>query len=196
MIDDVARWHGFAALLPPAEAREFRDCWDIGEQEAGLGLLVAALLEHRVPIGGTTRAEIAVTAEEWGVREAVEPGLGRLPYAEGGRRGDDALRLVDPADGLPLPGPAGSAGSAGPSGPSDGAGALLVVPWIVCTRCGRTLARAHEREPWGDLSYLARHYALFAPGRSAPERSFADGAAWEALTALRVSCGGGGGGGR
>ncbi|WP_217550206.1 hypothetical protein [Streptomyces sp. GbtcB6] len=37
---------------------------------------------------------------------------------------------------------------------------LVLVPWIACTRCGRILMRAHARERWGDLSYLARHYVI------------------------------------
>ncbi|MET9677606.1 hypothetical protein ABZY68_31620 [Streptomyces sp. NPDC006482] len=206
MIDDeAARWYGFAALLPPVQAQEFRDCWDIGEQEAGLDRLVAGLLEHRVPISGTTRAEIAVTAEEWGVREAIEPGLGRC-LDDGGRgedgRGPDgglgdgldggSLSIVDPAGGLPSPVPSPVPPPGSPPGPPTGPAGpdaeLLVVPWISCTRCGRTLARTHEREPWGGLSYLARSYVVFAPGGSVPERSFPREAAWEALTALRVTC--------
>ncbi|MEU9133115.1 hypothetical protein AB0D08_34305 [Kitasatospora sp. NPDC048540] len=46
MTDDVALWDRLAALLPEAEARQVRDCWNIGEQEAGLGLLVSGILTH------------------------------------------------------------------------------------------------------------------------------------------------------
>ncbi|MGW2646252.1 hypothetical protein ACWC2T_15330 [Streptomyces sp. NPDC001393] len=50
MIEDVVIWNRLAALLPVAEAQEIRDCWDIGEQEAELCLLVSGLLARGVPI--------------------------------------------------------------------------------------------------------------------------------------------------
>ncbi|MFD0152646.1 hypothetical protein ACWGQ4_24670 [Streptomyces sp. NPDC055721] len=178
MIDEVARWHGLAALLPPAQAQEFRDCWEIGEQEAGLDLLVAGLLEHRVPISDTTRAEIAVTAEDWGVWATLAPGLGRCL---GGGPGDGPVTLIEHAGTVPLPGSSVGADTAWE--------ALLVVPWLACTRCDRMLARAHHREGWGDLSFDARRYVLFAPDRSEPVRLFAPESVWEAFTALRESCG-------
>ncbi|MFB7011270.1 MULTISPECIES: hypothetical protein [unclassified Streptomyces] len=177
MIDEATRWRRFAALLPPADAAGFTDCWDIGEQEAGLDRLVAGLLEHRVPISETVRAEIAVATEVWGMRAVLAPGLGRCL---GGHQEDSGLRLIERADTVPLP---------GSSVATDTALAdLLVVPWIACTRCGRVLARAHDREPWGDLSYVARHYLLFVPGRSASTALFAPDSAWGALTELGVSC--------
>lgn len=71
--DDAAVRNRPAALLPEAGAREVNDCWDIGEQEAGLGLLVSGLLGHQVPISGTVRAQISVLAETWGEREALTP---------------------------------------------------------------------------------------------------------------------------
>ncbi|MER5711275.1 hypothetical protein [Streptomyces sp. NPDC002122] len=186
MIDEVARWHRLAALLPPAQAREFRDCWEIGEQEAGLDLLVEGLLEHRVPISDTTRAEIAVTAERWGVWATLAPDLGRCLGAgpgdgSGDGPGDASVTLIEHAGAVPLP------------GSSVGADAswevLLVVPWLACTRCDRMLARTHHREGWGDLSFDARRYVLFAPDRSTPVRLFAPESAWEAFTVLRESCG-------
>ncbi|WP_101254920.1 hypothetical protein [Streptomyces barkulensis] len=74
MIDDADTWNRLAALLPEADAREVGDCREIGEQEAGLGLLVFGLLTHRVPISETVRARISVLAEDWGGREALTPG--------------------------------------------------------------------------------------------------------------------------
>ncbi|WP_406725796.1 hypothetical protein WJ438_15565 [Streptomyces sp. GD-15H] len=177
MIDEASRWRRFAALLPPADAAGFVDCWDIGEQEAGLDRLVVGLLDHRVPISETVRAEIAVAAEVWGVRTALAPRLGRCL---GDHREDTGLRLIEHAETVPLPGSS--------VGTDTALTDLLVVPWIACTRCGQVLARAHTREPWGDLSYLARHYVLFAPGRNASTALFAPGSAWAALTELRTSC--------
>ncbi|WP_326763472.1 hypothetical protein OG978_01715 [Streptomyces sp. NBC_01591] len=177
MIDEATQWRGFAALLPPADAAGFMDCWDIGEQEAGLDQFIASLLKHQVPISDTVRAEIAVTAEVWGMRTALAPGLGRCL---GDHQEDNRLRLIEHADTVPLP---------GSSVATDAALAdLLVVPWIACTRCDRVLARAHSQEPWGDLSYLARHYVLFVPGRSTSTALIATDAAWGALTELRMSC--------
>ncbi|MEV0692533.1 hypothetical protein [Streptomyces sp. NPDC050388] len=177
MIDEATQWRRFAALLPPADAAGFMDCWAIGKQEAGLDQLVAGLLQHQVPISETVRAEIAVAAEVWGVRTALAPGLGRCL---GDHQGDRTLRLIEHADTVPLP---------GSSVATDTALAdLLVVPWIACTRCGRVLARAHDQEPWGDLSYLARHYVLFVPGHSTSTALFAPDSAWDALAELRMSC--------
>ena len=174
---EATRWRQFAALLPPADAAEFMDYWAIGEQEAGLGQLVTGLLEHQVPISETVRAEIAATAEAWGMRTALTPGLGRCL---GDHQGDSRLRLIEHAGTVPLP---------GSSVATDPALAdLLVVPWIACTRCGQVLARAHDQEPWGDLSYLVRHYVLFAPGQSTSTALFAPDSPWDALVHLRTSC--------
>ncbi|PWI11742.1 hypothetical protein DIZ27_03175 [Streptomyces sp. NWU339] len=152
-------------------------CWNTGEQEAGLDRLVAGLLDHRVPISETVRAEIAVAAEVWGVWTALAPRLGRC-LAD--CQEDAGPRLIEHADTTPLPGSS--------VGTDTALTDLLVVPWIACTRCGQVLARAHTREPWGDLSYLARHYVLFAPGRNASTTLFAPDSAWAALTELRTSC--------
>ncbi|MGW1884474.1 hypothetical protein [Streptomyces sp. NPDC001970] len=180
MMDEAARWRRFGALLPPGEAREFVDCWEIGEQEAGLDRLIAGLLEHRVPISETLRAEIAVAAEVWGMWTALAPGIGQCLGSDQDQ-GDTTLRLIEHADTVPLPGSSVGTDTA----PAD----LLLVPWIACTRCDQVLARAHHREPWGDLSYLARHYVVFAPGHSTPTRLFEPDAAWDALTALHGTCG-------
>ncbi|MFE1908694.1 hypothetical protein ACFW96_34290 [Streptomyces gardneri] len=166
MTDEAARWDRYATLLPPAEAQEFRDCRQIGEQEAGLDLLVATLLEHRVPISDTTRAEIAVTAEEWGVWATLAPALGRC--VGDGDPGDGSLKLVERAVGV----------TADP---------FVVVPWLACTRCDRTLARMHHRESWGDLSLAASRYVL--SDRDEPVRLFEREALWDAVTELRSPCG-------
>ncbi|MFE7584533.1 hypothetical protein ACFU5Y_23570 [Streptomyces gardneri] len=165
MIDEAGQWSRYAALLPPAEAQEFRDCRQIGEQEAGLDLLVATLLEHQVPISDTMRAEIAVTAEEWGVWAMLAPALGRCV---GGGPDGGSLKLVEQA-----------AGAA--------ADPFVVVPWLACTRCDRTLARMHHREGWGDLSLAASRYVL--SDRDEPVRLFDREALWDAVTELRAPCG-------
>ncbi|MEV0037089.1 hypothetical protein [Streptomyces sp. NPDC050804] len=177
MIDDGTQWRRFAALLPPADAEEILGCWDIGEQEAGLERLVAGLLKHQVPISETVRAEIAMAAEVWGTRTALAPSLGRCLSDH---QEDNGLRLIEHADTVPLPG--SSAGN------DPAVADLVVVPWITCTRCGQVLARAHNQEPWGCLSYLARHYVLFFPGRSTSTGLFAPDSAWDALAQLRMSC--------
>lgn len=159
------------------EAAGFMDCWEIGEQETGLERLVAGLLEHGVPISESIRAEIAVAAEVWGMRTALAPGLGRCldDHQE-----DSRSRLIERADTAPVPGSSVSTDMA--------LADLLVVPWIACRRGGRVLARAHDKETWGDLSYLARHYVLFMPGRSTSSALFAPDAAWAAWTELGMSC--------
>ncbi|MFJ6846709.1 hypothetical protein ACIQRE_29040 [Streptomyces griseoluteus] len=178
MIDEATRWRRLAALLPPARAAEIVDCWDIGEQEAGLDRLVAGLLTHQVPVSETVRAEIAVTAEIWGVRTALAPGLARCL---GEDHDDPGLSLIEQAGTVPLPGSSLGTGTALVD--------LLVVPWIACTRCGRVLARAHAQEPWGDLSYRAWHYVLLLPCRSSTSAEvFGPDSAWDALTELRISC--------
>lgn len=96
VIDEATRWRRFAALLPSADAAAFVDCWDIGEQEAGLDQLVAGLLEQEVPISETVRAEIAVAAEVWGMRTALAPRLGRCL---GAHQEDNRLKFIE--DGLP-----------------------------------------------------------------------------------------------
>ncbi|MER7930565.1 hypothetical protein ABTY96_46915 [Streptomyces sp. NPDC096057] len=177
MIDEATQWRRFAALLPPARAAEIVDCWDIGEQEAGLDRLVAGLLDHQVPISETVRAEIAVAAEVWGMWTALTPGLARC---RSDHHDDPRLKLIEHADTVPLPGSS--------VGTDTALADLLVVPWIACTRYSQVLARAHAQEPWGDQSYLARHYVLFVPGRRASTRLFAPDSAWDAWTDLRMSC--------
>jgi hypothetical protein len=146
-----------AALLPPKHARYVVECWDIGEQEAALDRLVTVLAEAEVALDGDERARIAVTAEAWGVREAVTPVLRRCRSRDGG-----GVRLID--DGEPLVSPE--------------LADLVVVPWITCAHCSQTLSRAHLREPWGDLSYQPVHYVLAAARLFGPED------VWGAFTAL------------
>lgn len=148
-----------AALLPPGQARDVVECWDIGEQEAGLDRLTKALAEGGIAIDDDQRARVAVTAEAWGVREALTPALRRCRSRAGG-----AVRLID--DDVPL----------APSTPAD----LVIVPWIACAVCPETLSRAHRIEPWGDLSYQPEHYVL------SPARLFGPEDVWEAFTALRA----------
>ena len=162
-------------MLPDDEAQEVKDCWDIGEQEAGLGLLVSGLLAHEVPISETVRAHISVLAEVWGERDSLTPRILRC-------RGDDhapRLKLIEP-DG-------GSADEVTVESGHD-LDDLVLVPWIACTTCGRTLMRAHTREPWGDLSYLAHCYVITSPDRAGVLRMFPARSAGTAFAALRHAC--------
>ncbi|WP_329386110.1 hypothetical protein OG625_26970 [Streptomyces sp. NBC_01351] len=165
MTDEADVWKRFTCLLPTADADEVQGCRGIGEQEAGLDLLVGALLKHQVPLSETTRAEISVVAETWGVREAVSPRLldcpgDGLPAALLLVEGPYTLELIDPK----LAG-------------------FLLVPWIRCTASGRLLIRAHAEEPWG-LSLIPEHYAVLASEQGPSLRLFDSSAAWEALQEL------------
>ncbi|MET9886562.1 hypothetical protein ABZZ20_26175 [Streptomyces sp. NPDC006430] len=130
-----------------------------------------------------------MAAEIWGMWPALAPTLDRCTAVAGDGDGDDAgdgdgdgdaLDLIERPGTVPVPGPELSA--------DPRFADLLLVPWIACTRCGRSLARAHRLEPWEELSHLAEHYVLLAPDRSAPPVLFDFDAAWDALTALRRCC--------
>lgn len=175
MIDDADIWNRLAALLPEAEAQEVKDCWHIGEQEAGLGLLVSGILGRQVPISETVRAQISVLAESWGEREALTPRI--LQCRDEGTPG--LVRLIE-GDGSTVPEVVGG-------GQQDLIG-LVLVPWIACTRCGQVLMRAHARESWGDLSYLARHYIITTPDRATVLRLFPAESADAAFAALQRAC--------
>ncbi|MFG2282456.1 hypothetical protein ACGFNQ_27710 [Streptomyces asoensis] len=175
MTDDAVIWNRLAALLPEAEAQDVEDCWDIGEQEAGLGLLVSGILGHQVPISETDRAQISVLAETWGQREALTPQI--LQFRDEDEPGP--LKLIE-GDGSTVPEAIG--GSA-----QDLAGLVLVL-WIACTRCGQVLMRAHSRESWGDLSYLARHYVITTPNRATVLLLFPGDSADAAFTSLQGAC--------
>ncbi|KAB7835489.1 hypothetical protein [Streptomyces mobaraensis] len=171
MTDDAVSWNRLAALLPETEAQEVKDCWAIGEQEAGLGLLVSGILGHQVPISETVKAQISVLAETWGERETLTRRLLQC-------RDDDTpsfVRLIED-DGSTVPEAAEGDGQ-------DLAG-LALVPWISCTRSGRALMRTHVRESWGGLSYLARHYVITAPDRATVLELFPAGSAGPAFAAL------------
>ncbi|WP_067837189.1 hypothetical protein [Nocardia lijiangensis] len=147
-------WNRLASLLPSAEdAENFRDCREIGEQEAGLWLLTQRLLEHRIPIGDTTRAEIEVLAEQWGERLARHD---EIASCVGDSGQDASVRLLSHDRAQPTDPAAVGITNAVLEG-------LLVVPWIECPRCGRVLARVHALEPWGDLRYLASYYIVWLP---------------------------------
>ncbi|MEU0031167.1 hypothetical protein [Streptomyces sp. NPDC006335] len=175
MTDDAVIWNWLAAFLPEAEAQQVKDCWDIGEQEAGLGLLVSGLLDHRVPISETARAQISVLAEIWGERETLTPRI--LQCRNDGTSGN--LKLIEGDESI-VPKATGGA-------EQDPAGCVLV-PWIACTRCGQVLMRAHARENWGDLSYLARHYVITTPNRATVLRLFPADSASAAFAALQRTC--------
>ncbi|MBD9726954.1 hypothetical protein PV755_32880 [Streptomyces caniscabiei] len=52
----AAVWSRLATLLPdPDDVELVQDCWDIGEQEAGLSTLVERLTELRLPVDDTAR---------------------------------------------------------------------------------------------------------------------------------------------
>lgn len=175
MTDDAVLWNQLAALLPEAEAQEVKDCWDIGEQEAGLGLLVAGILGHQVRISETARAQISVLAETWGEREALTPQI--LKCRDAGTPGP--LKLIE--------GDGNTASEAMDGAEQDLAG-LVLVPWIACTRCGRVLMRAHARESWGDLSYLARHYVITTPNRATVPLRFPTDSVDAAFASLQHAC--------
>ncbi|RST08086.1 hypothetical protein E2C00_22230 [Streptomyces sp. WAC05374] len=172
MIDEVTLWYRFAALLPEPAATRVRDCWNTGEQEAGLDALVSGLQTHRVVISETTLAEIAVLVQAWGMGDELTHRLLCCAAVASGDGDGARLRLIEHPDARPLPSP--------------GADHVLV-PWIGCGRCGAVLARAHTVEPWGGLSYLPVHYAVMGPG-SVPARVFPPRSPWPALAALRDEC--------
>ncbi|WP_328874618.1 hypothetical protein OHT76_33675 [Streptomyces sp. NBC_00287] len=176
-------WSRLAGLLPDAEdVDEVQACWDIGEQEGGLEVLVDRLLQQQLTVGESARAELAVMAEQWDVWDHLGAGIAALPCGAGqparlrvfedGAQGTTPLRDVLPRH------------------PSTGA---VLVPWVTCAPCGRVLARVHEWEEWGALSHRAQAYVVFSPdGSGAPLEFDADegeAAAWSALEALRAGCG-------
>ncbi|MEU9546832.1 hypothetical protein [Streptomyces mirabilis] len=176
MTKNVDTWHQLAALVPPAEAQEIRDCWDIGEQEAGLGLMVSGILSNDVAISETVRAQISVLAETWGEREALTP---RILQCRSDGQSAETVTLVE-QDGSLVSGDKVTA-------ERDLSG-LILVPWISCSRCGQVLTRVHAREAWGDLSYLARNYAITTPDRAVAAQLFAADSAGKAFDSLRRSC--------
>ncbi|MFI5527867.1 hypothetical protein ACIA8O_04840 [Kitasatospora sp. NPDC051853] len=168
---DRTQWYRIADLLPEAAAAEVKDCWETGEQEAGLRLLVEGLLAFQVPLGGADRALIAVFTEQWGEREVLAPGLLRCL----GDGTSAPVRLLDgEADEL-LPG--------GPDLPG-----LVLVPWMRCNRCGHYLLRAHRWEDWDDLSHDAEHYATASADLATLLRTFPGDALPEAFTDLLDHC--------
>lgn len=156
-----AAWDRLAGLLPEPAAGEVRDCRAIGEQEAGLGLLLGGLLAYGVALDGTTRAELSVLTETWGEREALAARLAAcadtgapspvrlLPADESA--GETADETADET--------AGEADGESDDTTGDPVGSVRV-PWIACDRCGATLLRIHTREPWGGPSYPAEAYVV------------------------------------
>lgn len=178
-----AIWAGLAALLPdPEQVDEVQSCWDIGEQEAGLEVLVHRLTEQGLPVGESARAELAVMAEQWGVWDLL--GASIAGCAEDAER--PRWRVLEDGAEETLPLRAVVPESTSPQSE--------VVPWIVCPPCGRVLARVHRREEWGGLSFLTESYVVFAEDRAVAPLVFDredGGAAWAALDALCTACGGG-----
>lgn len=180
-IDEGSVWSRLAALLPdPDDVDRVQGCWDIGEQEAGLDVLVGRLLEQKLAIAEPTRAELAVMAGQWGVWDRLAAEIMRCRTDEA----DQApLRVLTGADAEPMP-----VRTVLPEHPTPD---LCLVPWISCGTCGRTLARAHEREDWGDLSYVPEFHVVYARDGSMPPQVFDEtrrDAAWTALAALRTAC--------
>ncbi len=175
-------WSRLAALLPDAgDVDEVQGCWDIGEQEAGLDVLVGKLLEQGLAVGESTRAEIAVMAEQWGEWDRLAPGIVALPRDAGEpallRVFEDGARETVPVRSVL---------------PEHPCAASVLVPWIMCGPCGRVLGRVHRREEWGGLSYCAQSYVVFDPAGTVAPSVFdgeEDGAVWSALAALRTGCG-------
>ncbi len=179
--EDTALWYRIADLLPEPASKEVKECWDIGEQECGLGLLVEGLLARQVPISGADRAQISVLAEQWGEREQLTPGLVRC-------LGDGApapVRLLD-GDGE---GDGGGDDAVVVTGRSEPELAdLVLVPWIGCTRCGQVLLRAHAWEAWDDFSYLAEHYVISTADHATALRILPADSVGEAFTELLHNC--------
>jgi hypothetical protein len=171
---EAAVWHRLAVLLPPEEAQEVLELWGIGEQEGCLELLVSGLRQHQVAIDETTRVEIAVVGEAWGMWPLP---LGPLLSQCLGSGNASTLQLIEDTARAPLPGTT--------VGLSDH---LLLIPWISCTSCGRALARAHTREPWGDLSCTAAQYVILDVDQGVALQVLTLGNGWDALMALRTSC--------
>lgn len=174
MTDDAVIWNRLAALLPETEAQEVKDCWSIGEQEAGLGLLISGILGYQVPISETDKAQISVLAETWGEREALTPQI--LQCRDEGRPGP--LKLIESDE---------NTVQEAISEAEDLAG-LVLVPWIACTKCGQVLMRAHSRESWGNLSYLAWHYIITTPNRATVLLLFPGDSADAAFASLQRAC--------
>ncbi|MGW2642116.1 hypothetical protein [Streptomyces sp. NPDC001348] len=178
--DEAALWSGLAALLPdPVDVDLVQGCWDIGEQEGGLTVLVGKIREQGLAVDESARAELAVMAGRWGVWDRLGPDIARCgPAADAAR-----LRVFPDDGGQPFP-----AGSVLESPPAPD---LFLVPWIGCARCGRVLARGHRLEEWGELSHLPLCYVVSAPGGS-PAPTVYDpeerGAAWAALAAVTADC--------
>lgn len=174
-----AVWPRLARLLPdPGDVDDVRACWDIGEQEAGLDVLVARLRAQGLAIGDAERAELAAMAGQWGEGDRLGETIVALPR--------DPARPAPPrvlADGAEEPLPVRSVL---PDHPQE---ELFLLPWIACRSRDRVLARAHWWEEWGAWSHLTRAYVLFAAGRPVPPRLFPveeEGAVWSALVALRA----------
>ncbi|MFI0742785.1 hypothetical protein ACH4PU_32590 [Streptomyces sp. NPDC021100] len=81
---------------------------------------------------------------------------------------------------------AANAGSLSGGSLSPELAGLLVIPWIACVRCGQLLGRAHEREPWGDLSLLPTHYVIVHLREPAQPRLFPPTALREAFATLKA----------
>ena len=175
---EAVLWSRLAGLQSAPDREEVQGCWDIGEQEAGLELLVDRLREQGPGIGESARAELAVMAEQWGEWDWLGVRIAALPHV-----GEEADRLRVLPDGAEETRPAGFVL------PGHPLAEAVLVPWIVCAPCGRVLARAHRREEWGALSFLAEGYVVFGPEHAPvvlPREE--PGAAWDALAALRDGC--------
>ncbi|MFF2554607.1 hypothetical protein ACFVUS_26640 [Nocardia sp. NPDC058058] len=145
---EIELWERLAGLLPSVEdAANFRDCREIGEQEAGLWLLTQRLLDHGVPVDDRTRAEIEVLAEHWGERYARHD---EIASCVGDPAPEVSIRLVPDDRAEAIEAAITDAVFAG----------RILVPWIECPRCGRVLSRVHSKQPWGGLSAAAEHYIL------------------------------------
>ncbi|MEU2912542.1 hypothetical protein ACWCQ0_27655 [Streptomyces massasporeus] len=74
-------WSRLAGLLSaPGDREEVQDCWDIGEQETGLELLVDRLLGQGAGVEEPARAELAVMAEQWGEWDWLGARIASLPH--------------------------------------------------------------------------------------------------------------------
>ncbi|MFE6857261.1 hypothetical protein [Nocardia sp. NPDC057668] len=144
-------WERLAALLPSdRDAGQFRDCREIGEQEAGLQLLTHSLLEHQVPITDRTRVEIEVLAEHWGERFARHDEIAMCVRAS---EQDASIRLLPDKQVEPF-----EPSEVGITDPATAR--MVVIPWFECLGCSRVVARVHTRQPWGEFLFQAERYLV------------------------------------
>jgi hypothetical protein len=153
-----------AALLPEPDRESVVDCWDIGECEGALELLVDAVAAHDIPLDTLTRARILVLAEGWDHRQVVEELLAACREAP---EPEPAVVLLPPES----PGRVADL----PGHPLHG---LFLREWMRCGCCARTLVCAYRDADSAEYETTAEHYAVLGDGaprvHEEPEDALAD----------------------